>query len=121
MGLIGCVVRRKLQRNWRATPWPLVAVLTATEELAGYKLGFDVLCEALKRYDLPDPVAVSTDYFSGSGGAATGKGVWVGLGSLVGLERFQRRLGLDWLTSGKSGCSRTGCSCFGLQEPCVAT
>ena len=90
MGLIGCVVRRKLQRNWRATPWPLVAVLTATEELAGYKLGFDVLCEALKRYDLPDPVAVSTDYFSGSGGAATSK--WPRCAHVQDLWHLRRNL-----------------------------
>ncbi|CAE7817857.1 unnamed protein product [Symbiodinium sp. CCMP2592] len=90
MGLIACVVRRKLQKNWRATPWPLVAVLTATEELAGYRLGFDVLCDALKHYDLPNPVAVSTDFFSGSGEAATSK--WPRCAHVQDLWHLRRNL-----------------------------
>ena len=64
------MIRRKLAGTWRSTPWPLAAVLSATETGGGYLNAFRALAEALKRHGLPEPAQVSSDYFPGIKNAA---------------------------------------------------
>ena len=66
----------------------MVAVLTPTEDLAGYRAGFECLAAALKIFGLPDPCQINIEYFAGVASAA--RVVWPRIAHVADMWHLRR-------------------------------